>query len=81
MFQGDEVKTAGYVDMPKLQMFFFTLVGAVSYAMLLLEMFNSRPAQGLDQFPGLSQGFLTILGISHAGYLASKTVERTKTAD
>ncbi|QGG57106.1 hypothetical protein [Paenibacillus sp. B01] len=81
LFQGEELKTAGYVDLAKLQLFFFTLVGAAAYSALLLQLFGTVPAEELGQLPTLGQGFLAVLGISHAGYLASKTVDRTQTAD
>ncbi|QJC52697.1 hypothetical protein HGI30_14750 [Paenibacillus albicereus] len=80
LFQGEELKTAGYVDLAKLQLFFFTLVGAAAYSVLLLQLFGTVPAEELGQLPTLGQGFLAVLGISHAGYLASKTVDRTQTA-
>lgn len=81
LFQGEELKTAGYVDLAKLQLFFFTLVGAAAYSALLLQLFGTVPAEELGRLPTLGQGFLAVLGISHAGYLASKTVDRTQTAD
>ncbi|WP_088832384.1 hypothetical protein [Paenibacillus tyrfis] len=43
-----------------------------------LQMFGSIPPEGFAEFPPVSEGFLTILGLSHAGYLASKSVDRTK---
>jgi hypothetical protein len=44
-------------------------------------MFNlaSNAPGGLEAMPGLSEGLLALLGISHAGFLASKGVAHTKT--
>ncbi|NBD23168.1 hypothetical protein [Paenibacillus glycinis] len=78
MFEGEEVKNARYVDLAKLQMFFFTVIAALSYAALLLQMFNTRAPGGIATFPAVSEGLLALLGISHAGYLTSKTIDRTK---
>jgi hypothetical protein len=78
LFEGEEVKNAYYVDIAKLQMFFFTLIAVLSYAALLLQMFNSRAPGGFAEFPAVSEGLLALLGISHAGYLTSKSIDRTK---
>ncbi|SFJ34021.1 hypothetical protein SAMN02799624_04151 [Paenibacillus sp. UNC496MF] len=78
LFKGDELKDAAYVDIAKLQMFFFTLVAALSYGALLLHMFGSRAPGAITEFPAVSEGLLALLGISHAGYLTSKSIDRTK---
>ncbi|QHW29416.1 hypothetical protein GZH47_00275 [Paenibacillus rhizovicinus] len=80
LFKGDELKDAAYVDIAKLQMFFFTLVAALSYAALLLQMFGSLAPGAITDFPAVSEGLLALLGISHAGYLTSKSIDRTKSA-
>ncbi|MBI2998490.1 MAG: hypothetical protein HYY46_08575 [Deltaproteobacteria bacterium] len=80
MFEGEEIKNTAYIDMAKVQMFFFTLVAAVSYAVLLFQMIATKSPQELASFPILPDGLIAILGISHAGYLGNKIVDHTQTA-
>ncbi len=88
MFQGDEVGNAAYVDPAKVQMFVFTLVLVLSYAVSLWKMFggitiSSDPAlrnlqlMAITALPTLSASQIAVLGISHAGYLSSKAVSHT----
>src|ERR1041384_824135 len=85
IFEGDEIGNTMYVDLSKVQMFFFTIVAALSYVVILYQIVLGT---GKDQstltganfdFPVLSQGFIAILGISHAGYLVSKSTDHTPT--
>jgi hypothetical protein len=80
MFEGDEVRNTDCIDLAKVQMFLFTVVAAITYEGLLLSMIRTVPPEALDAFPALSEGFLAILGISHGGYLTSKSVTSTTTA-
>jgi hypothetical protein len=75
IFQGDEVGNTAYVDVAKLQMFFFTLVIAGSYAYQIFHAMFGAPKD--LSMPGLSEGAIALLGISHAGYLAGKTADYT----
>jgi hypothetical protein len=72
IFQGDEIANTAYIDPAKLQMFFFTSIVAGTFA---YQMFQSihRDLANLGM-PVLSEGMVALLGISHAGYLGSKTV-------
>ncbi len=76
MFQGDEVGNTGHLDLPKVQMFFFTLIAAVVYWASLVRLIAAGQP-GTSALPTLSEGFIAILGISHAGYLANKMVDHT----
>jgi hypothetical protein len=81
MFEGDEVGNAAYVDLGKVQMFFFTIIVAISYVFVLLSETMAKLATEPDkvtELPILSAGMLALLGISHAGHLAGKTADRTK---
>lgn len=61
------------VDIAKYQNFWITLVLVVAYAALAVATIQKTPSIGdLKSLPGFSQGFLTLLLISHAGYLAGK---------
>lgn len=77
IFEGDELKNSPYIDISKVQMFFFTLIAALTYALALYKWFNENDASDLKSFPELSEGLIAILGISHAGYLGSKAVDHT----
>lgn len=72
MFQGDDVGNTAYIDPAKLQMFFFTLIVAVSYGYLIFHGMFAAPKDLV--MPAVSDGMIALLGISHAGYLGSKTV-------
>jgi Ca2+/Na+ antiporter len=80
MFGTEETGNAGHLDLGKIQMFFFTIVLALSYAVALASMFSEQPKDILE-LPSLSQGMIALLGISHGGYLVNKATPRSKTAD
>jgi hypothetical protein len=77
MFGGDEVGNTHYVDVSKVQMFFFTLVAAVSYAVCLFRLIDGTDPADITSFPALGTGLVAILGISHTGYLGGKTARQT----
>lgn len=78
MFEGDEVGNTSYIDPAKLQMFFFTVITALSYSMELYQ-WISHHSYRTQNFPLVSSSLIAILGISHAGYLANKTTTHTPT--
>ena len=79
LFKGDEKGNCDYIDMAKVQMFFFTLIIAFSYMVLLVNLIMTKDATELNSFPELSDGLVALLGISAAGYLANKPGDKTKT--
>lgn len=83
MFEGDEVGNTTYVDLAKVQMFFFTIVAALSYTVSLYWWLRDKqflhpvaPATEVG-FPAVSAGLIAILGISHGGYLINKSTDHT----
>jgi len=80
MFEGDEVRNTDFIDIAKVQMFFFTIIAAITFEGQLINMIRTVPPEALDSFPALSEGFLAILGISHTGYLTSKSITSTAVA-
>ena len=76
IFQVDDIATTAQLDLAKVQMFFFTMIAAVSFIYMAYKMVVA-PMANLSSFPALSDGFVAILGISNAGYLGSKTVNYT----
>jgi hypothetical protein len=81
LFRGEETGNGAHLDLAKVQMFFFTLALLLSYALAIGAMLLRSGAMLLTSLPVLSAGFVTLLGISHAGYLTSKAVPHSKEAD
>jgi hypothetical protein len=78
MFEGNEVGNAAHVDLSKVQMFFFTVVIAMAYVVALWDAMSSEAIYGASfAFPAVSSGMVGLLGISNAGYLATKGVDHT----
>jgi hypothetical protein len=74
VFTGEEVSTFGYVDIAKVQNFFFTVIAVIAYGVMLgsLMAVAGKNVAGFFVFPDLTEGLVVILGISHAGYLVDK---------
>jgi len=81
IFEGDEVADAHMVDLGKVQMFFFTIVGAVVF---IAEMVNGLLLHATDiagfTIPPVDKNLIALMGISHAAYLGTKTQTKTKEA-
>jgi hypothetical protein len=82
IFQGDEIGNYQLIDLSKVQMFFFTVAIIISYGATLGRLLENSAAV-LHPFgvnlPAFSATLNGLLGISHAGYLAVKSVDQTKT--
>jgi hypothetical protein len=61
-------------------MFYFTIIIVVTYAAALASLLADNPGK-ISVFPAVSESAAALLGISHATYLAGKTVPRTPKAD
>jgi hypothetical protein len=72
LFKGDEVISAAYFDLGKVQVFLFTLIVVFAYAAEVGAMLYSTRI--ISALPELSTGIVALLGISHAGYLTAKAV-------
>ena len=83
VFTGEEVSTYGYVDMAKLQNFFFTVIAVIAYAVMLggLMAAAGRDVAGFFVFPDPREGLLAITAISHTGYLTDKAFTHSTPAD
>lgn len=80
MFTGEETSNAAHVDLSRVQMFFFTIVSLITYGVVLGDMLhNSTKESGVTNFPGLPEGLLALIGISHAGYLSMKAMPVSQT--
>jgi hypothetical protein len=80
MFEGDEIGNTAYIDLSKVQMFFFTLILAISYVAALAPLIAKlkTDAATIAGFPSLNDGTIALLGISHASFLVTKGVNHTK---
>lgn len=83
MFTGEETSNAAHVDLSRVQMFFFTVVALLAYGSLLGHLFAAPEAAtaGVGAFPALPDGLLSLIGISHAGYLTLKAMPVSRTGD
>jgi len=72
LFTSEEVSNVTFLDLAKIQMFFFTVLVVLSYAVAIAA--SLRGATIPDYLPDVGDGMVTLLGISHAGYLAGKAV-------
>jgi hypothetical protein len=68
----DFISTGGVVAGERFQFFIWTLVGCLGFLGIIL---SSDPAS-LAQLPDVPGAFLTLMGISSAGYLAGKLVRQ-----
>jgi len=73
LFKGELVGSKNYLEVGKLQMFFFTLIVVFTYGKAIGSGFDNA-GEAIDSLPELSAGMLALLAISHAGYLANKSV-------
>ncbi len=80
IFKGEEITDHGYVDISKVQMFFFSIAVWLGYISQLVgwEVVRSTDPSGGEfiALPALSSSLVTILGISHAGYLTVKAAPK-----
>lgn len=79
MFRGEDISTAASPDLSKIQQFLLTLLVLGVYVAALLVMFLRQeatlifpPGGTSASLPPISEGFIWLLGISHASYLAYK---------
>ena len=75
LFKGEEVSNVTHLDLAKIQMFFFTVLLVLSYA---IAVGSNLQAGAIDGLPDVGEGMLALLGISHGGYLMNKAVPSAK---
>ncbi len=73
LVRAEERGFVGVVDLGKLQLLLCTVVLVLAYGVVVGHAFESDP-RVVTALPGLDEAFVIVLGISHAGYLAKKTV-------
>jgi Kef-type K+ transport system membrane component KefB len=79
LITGEQNSNCLHLDLPRVQMCFFTLVALLIYGVMLHEqLLQGDIAKGL---PDLNQGLLAIIAISHGGYLVSKASQNSATTN
>ncbi len=73
LFQGEEIGNAAHLDLGKVQMFYFTLVMVLTYAVMLGAIFSTTTGT-INALPSLPDGMVALLGISNGGYLVNKVI-------
>jgi hypothetical protein len=73
LFRGEEVTDSHHLDLGKVQMFLFTVVVVLGYALALGAMFEETNGT-FATLPAVDDAVVTLLLISHAGYLTKKAV-------
>ena len=76
LFKGEETGNAAQLDLGKIQMFYFTLILVLAYAVALGDLLCGTGK--IDAFPVLSASMVALLGISHAGYLTNKAIPHSQ---
>lgn len=75
LFQGEETGNAALLDLAKVQMFFFTAILVLVYAIGVGD--TLADARGdVRALPHLDESMIALLGISHAGYLGKKALPK-----
>lgn len=80
MFQGTEVGNTAYVDISKVQMFFFTIGALVAYGADVFQLVTKTAPNAITTLPEIKGGLLAILAISHSTYIVGKAVDHTNVA-
>lgn len=90
VIRGDEVGNEDVIDLSKLQQLAITIMLLTVYAVALgSELTNTEallrsiplgPDRAMWDLPALGQGFLALMAVSHAGYLAYKAAPKPSTS-
>jgi len=73
LFSGEETGNAAQFDLGKMQLFYFTMILVLVYAVALGILFIG-PVRVIGTFPDMDTSILALLGISHAAYLTNKAI-------
>jgi len=80
LIAGDDLETAGTIDLSKVQQLIITLLLIGVYAVELVQLFDEGSLVGVTAaLPGFSEGFVGLLLVSHGGYLAYKAASKPGT--
>jgi len=76
MFMGEEGPNTDHIDVGKVQMFYFTSIAALVYALSVSQALGGS-ASSVDSLPAVSSGLAALLGLSNGAYLTNKAVPRS----
>ena len=87
LISGEEIGNQGRIDLSRLQNLFFTFILVGMYMGSLGTLFRNAVSVAeagakiadnfpIMEFPALSTSFVTLLAISHAGYLTIKAIDK-----
>jgi len=78
LFKGETKGSDDYLDISRVQMFFFTFILVIAYGYYLGRMFfeqgRGEGFETIESLPAISGGMLALLGISHSAYLGNKAI-------
>jgi len=74
LFRGEEVSDSHHLDLGKVQMLLFTVVVILAYALALALGDRFTSTGTYSSLPALDDDVISLLLISHAGYIAKKAV-------
>ena len=67
--------TKNSIDLPRTQMFVWTIVLGVGYVLWVIRLIHEATDPVKLTFPELENGLVVLMGISHSAYLGAKAVE------
>ena len=73
LFRGEDKTDSNHLDLGKVQLFLFTVVIVLGYGLALGDMFAATEG-AFASLPPVDDSVVTLLAISHAGYLTKKAV-------
>jgi hypothetical protein len=76
LFRGEEIADREHLDLGKVQMFLFTVVLILGYGLAVGDMLDNATGP-FTALPAVDEGVVTLLAISHAGYLTRKALPTT----
>lgn len=74
IFDSEETGNEGVVDLGKVQMFYFTAIAAIVYALAVIQLLAGTEPRDMTGLPALSEGMVALLGLPNGAYLVKKAV-------
>jgi hypothetical protein len=79
LFRGEEESDKALIDLGKMQMLLLTVVVVLGYGLVVGDMFE-RTQGAFSTLPAVDEAVVTLLAISHAGYLTKKALVTARPA-
>lgn len=80
LFRGEETGNGNNIDIARIQMLALTLIVWVVYALQLMKLMLSNGDFCVISLPDLNETALTLIGISHGGYILAKGIPNSGNA-